>query len=239
MHLEVHIVYMGALPAGDYSPSSHHFRFSGFFMKLLRAVHQRMFWLEAIRGASMNLLDGVVSVFPSKTFQLQSTRSWDFMGFSETVKRNVLLKAISLLVFLIMESGLNQRCLEGWSSPKKWKGDFAYDSVAIGAFHAMEKGILTTAPANQHRHQRLCHGYCQYIEAFRPGAVGAIQLAQESFPIPTVSLRNHDFPRVKLYLNSRVRHQSCWCGTLQKKLNLCSCSYAAGAALCRRSLSIT
>ena len=35
--MQVHIVYMGALPAGDYSPSSHHFRFSGFFMKLLRA----------------------------------------------------------------------------------------------------------------------------------------------------------------------------------------------------------
>ncbi|TXG74182.1 hypothetical protein EZV62_002761 [Acer yangbiense] len=164
--------------------------------------------------------DGVVSVFPSKTFQLQSTRSWDFMGFSETVKCNVLLKAISLLVFLIMESGLNQRCLEGFGPPPRNGSvvtakvatispatNFAYDSVAIGAFHAMEKGILTTAPANQHRHQRLCHGYCQCIEACRAGAVGAIQPAQESFPIPTVSLRNHDFPRVKLYLNSTENPQ--------------------------------
>ncbi|KAK2642103.1 hypothetical protein Ddye_023866 [Dipteronia dyeriana] len=33
-------------------------------------------------------MEGVVSFFPRKPLLLQTTRSWDFMGFSETVKRN-------------------------------------------------------------------------------------------------------------------------------------------------------
>ncbi|GKV32978.1 hypothetical protein SLEP1_g41537 [Rubroshorea leprosula] len=36
----------------------------------------------------MSSMKGVVSVFPSKTFQLQTTRSWDFIGFKESIKRN-------------------------------------------------------------------------------------------------------------------------------------------------------
>lgn len=32
-------------------------------------------------------MEGVVSVFPSKIMKLHTTRSWDFMGFPQDVKR--------------------------------------------------------------------------------------------------------------------------------------------------------
>ncbi|KDO66665.1 hypothetical protein CISIN_1g037246mg [Citrus sinensis] len=70
-------------------------------------------------------MDGVVSVFPRKMLQLQTTRSWDFMGFAETVKRNPSVE--SDIVIGVLDSGiwpeLESFNDEGLSDPpKKWKG---------------------------------------------------------------------------------------------------------------------
>ncbi|KAI4305937.1 hypothetical protein L6164_029263 [Bauhinia variegata] len=46
--------------------------FNGFAAKLTSQETQKFAEME-----------GVVSVFPSKTLKLQTTRSWDFMGFGE------------------------------------------------------------------------------------------------------------------------------------------------------------
>lgn len=37
--------------------------------------------------------DDVVSVFPSKLLQLQTTASWDFMGFSQNFRRNLKIES--------------------------------------------------------------------------------------------------------------------------------------------------
>ncbi|RXH93885.1 hypothetical protein DVH24_015952 [Malus domestica] len=97
---KTYIVYLGSLPKDQlFSPLSHHIgilesitessspsnllvrsykkSFNGFAAKLTDRERERLANME-----------GVVSVFLSTTYQLQTTRSWDFLGFSEKVKRN-------------------------------------------------------------------------------------------------------------------------------------------------------
>ncbi|ESR38178.1 hypothetical protein CICLE_v10030114mg [Citrus x clementina] len=153
MLMQVYIVYMGSLPERGYSPTSHHLSilqevvesssvndilvrsysrsFNGFAAKLTNLEQQK------IAG-----MDGVVSVFPRKMLQLQTTRSWDFMGFAETVKRNPSVE--SDIVIGVLDSGiwpeLESFNDEGLSDPpKKWKGvceggkNFTCNRKIIGA----------------------------------------------------------------------------------------------------------
>ncbi|KAK1586714.1 hypothetical protein Q3G72_005374 [Acer saccharum] len=155
MVVQVYIVYMGSLPEGEYSPSSHHLSilqevvennttsvndilirsykrsFNGFAAKLNEREQRKI--------ASM---EGVVSVFPSKSLQLQTTRSWDFMGFSETVKRNPTGE--SDVIIGVIDTGIWPE-LESFNDegigpiPKKWKGvceggaNFTCNKKIIGA----------------------------------------------------------------------------------------------------------
>ena len=48
--------------------------------------------------------EGVVSVFPSRTLQLQTTRSWEFMGFPENVDRNLTVE--SDIIIGVIDSGI-------------------------------------------------------------------------------------------------------------------------------------
>ena len=70
-------------------------------------------------------MEGVVSIFPNRLLQLHTTRSWDFMGLSETVKRNPTVESDTIIG--VIDSGiwpeLQSFSDEGFSSiPKKWKG---------------------------------------------------------------------------------------------------------------------
>ncbi|KAF8397397.1 hypothetical protein HHK36_016310 [Tetracentron sinense] len=151
---QVYIVYMGALPAeGEYSPSSHHHSilqqvlegssmteslvrsykrsFNGFAAKLTDQEKQRL-----------SNMEGIVSVFPSRTLKLHTTRSWDFMGFPETVKRNPTVESDTIVG--VIDTGIwpESKCFsdEGFSPPpKKWKGscqggrNFTCNNKIIGA----------------------------------------------------------------------------------------------------------
>ena len=67
----------------------------------------------------------MVSVFPSRTLQLHTTRSWDFMGFNESIPRRRTVE--SDLIVGVIDTGI---CPESESfsdegfgpAPKKWKG---------------------------------------------------------------------------------------------------------------------
>lgn len=71
-------------------------------------------------------MEEVVSVFPSGTLQLHTTRSWDFMGFNESVTRNRSVE--SDLIVGVIDTGIWPES-ESFSdkgfgpAPKRWKGD--------------------------------------------------------------------------------------------------------------------
>ncbi|KAM5551586.1 cucumisin-like [Rosa sericea] len=72
----------------------------------------------------MTGMDGVVSVFPSKQRSVKTTKSWNFLGFPETVKRSALERDI---IVGVMDSGIWPES-DSFSDagfgppPKKWKG---------------------------------------------------------------------------------------------------------------------
>nr|POF27184.1 subtilisin-like protease sbt4.4 [Quercus suber] len=70
-------------------------------------------------------MNEVLSVFPSRTLQLQTTRSWNFVGLTETAKRNPTVE--SDVIVGVIDSGIWPESEsfrdEGFGpSPKKWKG---------------------------------------------------------------------------------------------------------------------
>lgn len=71
-------------------------------------------------------MEGIVSVFPSKTLHLHTTRSWDFLGFTETMELGKTLK--SDVIVGIIDTGIWPESKsfsdEGFGPPpKKWKGN--------------------------------------------------------------------------------------------------------------------
>ncbi|PIA54550.1 hypothetical protein AQUCO_00900841v1 [Aquilegia coerulea] len=143
---------MGDLPKGDLSASSIHTSlleevvgssvspstllysykrtFNGFVAKLTKEEMLKMKGME-----------GVVSVFPNEKKQLHTTRSWDFIGFSQSVKRttvesNVVVGMLDTGIWPESES-FND---EGFGpAPSKWKGsctglkNFTCNNKVIGA----------------------------------------------------------------------------------------------------------
>ncbi|KMT05160.1 hypothetical protein BVRB_7g173080 [Beta vulgaris subsp. vulgaris] len=92
---------------------------------------------------NLKSMKGVVSVFASRTLELQTTRSWDFMGFPETVKP-VNKSAESNLIVGVIDSGVWPESPsfndDGFGPPpKKWKGvckggkNFTCNNKIIGA----------------------------------------------------------------------------------------------------------
>lgn len=67
----------------------------------------------------------VVSIFPSATLKLHTTKSWDFMGFNGTISRENT--AESDVIIGVMDTGIWPESEsfndKGFGpAPKKWKG---------------------------------------------------------------------------------------------------------------------
>ncbi|CAJ2663574.1 unnamed protein product [Trifolium pratense] len=151
---QLYIVYMGSLPKeASYSPTSHH-------LSILQEVmygsdiENRLVqsYKRSFNGFSVILNDqqreklvgmkGVVSVFPSQEYHLQTTRSWDFLGLPQSIKRGKTVE--SDLVIGVFDSGIwpesksfNDKGLG--PIPKKWRGvcagggNFSCNNKIIGA----------------------------------------------------------------------------------------------------------
>ncbi|KAK7316661.1 hypothetical protein RJT34_00287 [Clitoria ternatea] len=152
----LHIVYMGSLPKTPYSPTSHHLTmlqqvaaadgnniatnsiihsykrsFNGFAAMLTEKQRQKLTQMEE-----------VVSIFPSRTLQTHTTRSWDFIGLPLSTKENIT--AETDVVIGVIDSGIWPES-ESFSDkgfgpiPKKWKGtctggkNFTCNKKIIGA----------------------------------------------------------------------------------------------------------
>ncbi|MCL7021578.1 hypothetical protein MKW94_029338 [Papaver nudicaule] len=152
---KVYIVYMGDLPTDEteYTPRSHHHSilqdilegssaedtlvrsykrsFNGFSAKLTEREVQKLSGMEAI-----------VSVFPNRNIQLKTTRSWDFIGLPQNVKRMPI--AESDIIVGVIDSGIWPESAsfsdDGFGPPPmKWKGvckggqNFTCNNKLIGA----------------------------------------------------------------------------------------------------------
>ncbi|XP_021894456.1 subtilisin-like protease SBT4.4 [Carica papaya] len=149
------------LDGRDYIPSSHHLSileevvesspaenllirsygrsFNGFAAKITDSEKQK---LEA--------MEGVVSVFPSRIYHLQTTRSWDFMGFNEAVDSNPSVE--SDIIVGLLDTGIwpesESFTDEGFGpAPKKWRGaciggkNFSCNNKIVGARYYPEQGV--------------------------------------------------------------------------------------------------
>lgn len=151
---KVYIVYLGSLPDWVFSPSSHHLSIlqrvvqeNGSAENLLVRSYKRSFngfaaKLTDQEKEKLSNMNEVVSVFPSRPLQLQTTRSWDFMGFNEKVKRNAGVEGD--IIVGVIDSGIwpesDSFKDEGFGPPpKKWKGaceggkNFTCNNKVIGA----------------------------------------------------------------------------------------------------------
>ncbi|KAK8282101.1 hypothetical protein V6Z12_D08G003100, partial [Gossypium hirsutum] len=149
---DVYIAYLGSLPDGDYIASSHHCNMLSALSKhsslenhLIRS-YKRSFngfaaKLTNEEAKKLSSFKGVVSVFPSKVYHLHTTRSWDFLGLNQTVKRNATESDVIVGVF---DTGIwpesDSFSDEGFGPPpQKWKGackggqNFTCNNKLIGA----------------------------------------------------------------------------------------------------------
>ncbi|OMO76494.1 hypothetical protein COLO4_25548 [Corchorus olitorius] len=131
-----YIVYMGDRPSDEISTSFLHtnllqaaFGSDVAATKSVRYTYQRSFSgividLTEEEAAKMAEMDGVVSLFPNEKKHLHTTRSWNFLGLSEQVKRS---PSEGDIIIGVLDTGIwpesnsfNDKGLG--PPPKKWKG---------------------------------------------------------------------------------------------------------------------
>ncbi|XVF75261.1 hypothetical protein PTKIN_Ptkin13bG0173300 [Pterospermum kingtungense] len=152
---------MGHRPKGGSSTSSHHSSLlqdvfgSGFVNKSVLCSYKRSFdgfvvELTEEEARKMAGTRGVVSVFPNEKRQLHTTRSWDFMGFSEQVQRT---SSESDVIIGVLDTGIwpesdsfNDKGLG--PPPRKWEGicqtqnNFTCNNKIIGAKYYRSDGLF-------------------------------------------------------------------------------------------------
>ncbi|XP_021894462.1 subtilisin-like protease SBT4.6 [Carica papaya] len=147
---------MGSLPKGQYFPAAHHVTMlqdvvgASFEENLLIRSYRRSFngfsaMITDSERKKLAAMKGVVSVFPSRIYQLHTTRSWGFMGFNETTDQKLHdPKKESEVIIGVIDTGIWPES-ESFSNgdlgpaPKKWKGacnggsNFTCNHKLIGA----------------------------------------------------------------------------------------------------------
>ncbi|PWA71209.1 hypothetical protein CTI12_AA283000 [Artemisia annua] len=204
----VFIAYMGHLPEDDQcSPSVHHSEIINqiidptFAEKSLIRSYTRSFngfaaYLSLEEAEKLTRFNGVLSVIPSKNRILQTTRSWDFIGFPRVIDRGTWPEcfhddgfgAVPKKWKGLCAGGINFTCNKKIIGARTYIGvsardlhghgthvasiaagnevsadgvdvinisiapdvpvEISYDPIAVGAYHAMEKGILTVSSSD-------------------------------------------------------------------------------------------
>ncbi|KAJ7964575.1 Cucumisin [Quillaja saponaria] len=156
--MQTYIVYMGDQPKGTDSTALLHMSMvqkvlgSNFQPDALLHSYKKSFngFVVKLREEEvhkMTGMDGVVSVFPNTKNQLHTTRSWDFMGFSEQVKTT---KIESDIIIGVLDTGIwpesDSFSDEGFGpAPRKWKGDchnITCNNKLIGAKYFRSDGLF-------------------------------------------------------------------------------------------------
>ncbi|KAF5747450.1 cucumisin-like isoform X2 [Tripterygium wilfordii] len=150
-----YVVYMGDRPSADFTASSLHATMlqqvagsgSGASESMIIHSYKRSFNGFAARLTKNEMqkmagMKGVVSVFPNEKLQLHTTKSWDFIGFPQNVKRAATLE--SNIIIGMIDTGIWPESQsfsdQGFGAPPtKWKGscqnlsNFTCNNKIIGA----------------------------------------------------------------------------------------------------------
>ncbi|KAK1550648.1 hypothetical protein Q3G72_022449 [Acer saccharum] len=184
----------------NFGPESllYHYRksFDGFVVKLIEE--------EAKKMAGMS---GVVSVFPNRKLKLHTTRSWDFMGFSQKVERattesDVIIGVIDTGIWPESES-FNDT---GFGPPPtKWRGTCQVSAnFTCNKFcneNSLDKNLVKGKIV-------LCDLLDTGEGPFYAGAAGAVIQDTTSrdyannFPLPTSYVNNADGSNILTYIKS-------------------------------------
>ncbi|KZV44977.1 Subtilase 4.13 isoform 2 [Dorcoceras hygrometricum] len=150
---KIYIVYMGHLGENVESSSMYHSsmlqdvvdsRFQGqpLIRSYTRSFNGFAAYLTHEEQEKLSSKEEVVSVFPSKALQPQTTRSWDFMGLRENAHRNPPVEGDTIVG--VIDTGIWPES-ESFSDkgfgppPKKWRGvckggqNFTCNNKLIGA----------------------------------------------------------------------------------------------------------
>ncbi|CAN6203285.1 unnamed protein product [Urochloa humidicola] len=175
---QVYIVYLGHLPSAGSSEAegfsaaveaSHHGlldqvlvgdssvseRILHSYKRSLNGFAARLTQQEAHKLSSM---ESVVSVFPSRTRELLTTRSWDFLGFPQTPPKELPLEGDVIVGML--DSGVwpdsPSFSDDGMSPPpSRWKGschNFTCNNKIIGARAYRDGAATGLSPVDDHGH---------------------------------------------------------------------------------------
>ncbi|KAG9445462.1 hypothetical protein H6P81_016802 [Aristolochia fimbriata] len=133
----VYIVYMGSLPSGvQYEATTHHHTILQRVLQGISVSNALIYsYSRSFNGFAANLtsdeqrliadMDEVVSVFPSRNYEMQTTRSWDFVGLPGEAARMAAVESDLIIGFL--DSGIRPYSDsfkdDGLGPPPaKWKG---------------------------------------------------------------------------------------------------------------------
>ncbi|OMO76502.1 hypothetical protein COLO4_25545 [Corchorus olitorius] len=159
-----YIVYLGNKPKDGSSKSSLHSSIlkeafgSDFITKSVLCSYKRSFdgfvvELTEEEALKMSRMKGIVSVFPNEKRELHTTRSWDFMGFSQQVERSALESDV---IIGVLDTGIwpesDSFNDEGFGPPPtNWKGscqtaggNFTCNNKIIGAQYYKSNGLFST-----------------------------------------------------------------------------------------------
>ncbi|KAI9196095.1 hypothetical protein LWI28_020987 [Acer negundo] len=156
--------------------------------------------------------DEVVSIFPSRTLHLQTTRSWDFMGFNESVSRK--RNTESNIIVGVIDSGIwpesDSFSDEGFGPPPpKWKG-----ACRGGKNFTCNKNCFPGCLDSRKVKGKIiiCDREMGYVGALKAGAAGSILLTdlskEEPFivafivPLPASAVRSKEYNAILSYKNS-------------------------------------
>ncbi|KAK6274818.1 hypothetical protein POUND7_004527 [Theobroma cacao] len=132
---KVHIVYMGDRPKGEFSAATtHHSMLKGVLGSASSAKKSLIYSYGSFNGFAAKLtdeevrrfseMDGVVRVIPNHILKLHTTRSWDFIGFTQDA---VGAKPEGDVVIGLLDTGIwpeheSFNSQELAAPPSKWKG---------------------------------------------------------------------------------------------------------------------
>ncbi|PAN09961.1 hypothetical protein PAHAL_2G061900 [Panicum hallii] len=178
---QIYVVYLGHLPSSESDSASeaeslsatveaaHHEllnkvlddgsyasdRILRSYKRSLNGFAARLTEQQANKLADM---EGIVSVFPSQTYELQTTRSWDFLGLPPTPREELPLEGEVIVGVLDTGVWLDSPSFsdEGFGPPpSRWKGicqNFTCNNKVIGA-RAYQNGVTAgLSPLDEQGH---------------------------------------------------------------------------------------